>query len=149
MTARTFFQRRSMYYNFNFLLPCLLLTLLSIVGFHVPCDSEEKIVLQITNLLAIDSFKKYLASILPYSSLGVPVIGLFFNQVSIFCTLSLIGNLYVLHLNQTDIEMNEKMNKWVENCWPLFYSIFWLLHGGIGKEIHDTELFFKKIWDKT
>ena len=43
MTAQLFFERRVLYYNFNFVLPCLLITVLVIAGFALPCESDEKI----------------------------------------------------------------------------------------------------------
>lgn len=113
MTARFFFQRRPLFYNFNFVLPCVLITLLSIAGFQLPVESGEKISLQITNLLAIVYFEQYLSSTVPQSSLGVPIMSYFLNNVSILCTLSLIGNLYVLHLHHTDVGMDKEMKRWV------------------------------------
>ena len=118
MTAQLFFARRSLFYNFNFVLPCVLITLLSVAGFQLPVDSGEKISLQITNLLAIVYFEQYLSSTIPKSSLGVPIMSYFLSNISILCTLSLVGNLYVLNLHHTDVGMHKDMNKWVklEKC---------------------------------
>ena len=43
MNAQLFFERRILYYNFNFVVPCVLITLLVIGGFALPCECGEKI----------------------------------------------------------------------------------------------------------
>ena len=43
MTAQLFFERRALFFNFNFVLPCILITLLVVAGFALPCESGEKI----------------------------------------------------------------------------------------------------------
>jgi hypothetical protein len=68
---------------------------------------------EITNLLAIVYFEQSLSSTVPQSSLGIPIIIYFLSNISILCTISLIGNVYVLHLHHTEVEMSQDMNKWV------------------------------------
>ena len=50
MTAQLFFERRILYYNFNFVVPCVLITLLVIGGFALPCECGEKIGLRNNSL---------------------------------------------------------------------------------------------------
>ena len=149
MTAQLFFERRVLYYNFNFVLPCLLITVLVIAGFALPCESGEKIGLrkwilssfcfsmlvineeffefihfkifeinlysfcqEITNLLAILYFAQYLSGVVPQSSLGIPLIIILMNNVSILATISLLGNVYVLNLYCREPDTNHDM-------WPI------------------------------
>jgi len=42
MTAQLFFQRRVLFYNFNFVIPSVLITILIVAGFALPCESGEK-----------------------------------------------------------------------------------------------------------
>ena len=43
MTAQLFFQRRVLFYNFNFVIPSVLITILIVAGFALPCESGKKI----------------------------------------------------------------------------------------------------------
>ena len=53
MTAQLFFQRRFLFHNFNFVLPCALITVLVVIGFALPCESGEKIGLRKQNVFCL------------------------------------------------------------------------------------------------
>jgi nicotinic acetylcholine receptor len=65
------FRRRTLFFSFNFVLPSVFITILSIAGFILPPKSGEKIGLQITNLLAVVFFLSYVSTIVPASSFGI------------------------------------------------------------------------------
>ncbi len=67
--------RRTLYYLFNIIFPCLWLTILSLLGFWLPPDSGEKITLGITVLLAFSVFMLLIAESMPATSEFVPLIG--------------------------------------------------------------------------
>uniref|UniRef100_A0A1I8H1L7 Neur_chan_LBD domain-containing protein n=1 Tax=Macrostomum lignano TaxID=282301 RepID=A0A1I8H1L7_9PLAT len=67
-------QRRTLYYLFNIIFPCLWLTVLSLLGFWLPPDSGEKITLGITVLLAFSVFMLLIAENMPATSEFVPLI---------------------------------------------------------------------------
>ena len=46
-------RRRTLYFVFNLIFPCILISLMSLLGFLLPPDSSEKIGLGIINLLRI------------------------------------------------------------------------------------------------
>ncbi|RTG79930.1 uncharacterized protein DC041_0001429, partial [Schistosoma bovis] len=58
-------RRRTLYYLFNIIFPCLWLTVLSLVSFWLPPDSGEKITLGITVLLAFSVFMLLIAENMP------------------------------------------------------------------------------------
>ncbi len=47
MTAHLYFRRRTLFFSFNFIIPCLIITICSIFGFILPPESGEKIGLRI------------------------------------------------------------------------------------------------------
>lgn len=68
-------RRRTLYYLFNIIFPCLWLTVLSLLGFWLPPDSGEKITLGITVLLAFSVFMLMIAESMPATSEFVPLMG--------------------------------------------------------------------------
>jgi len=68
-------RRRTLYYLFNIIFPCLWLTVLSLLGFWLPPDSGEKITLGITVLLAFSVFMLMIAENMPATSEFVPLMG--------------------------------------------------------------------------
>ena len=83
----TFFvimRRRTLYYLFNIIFPCLWLTILSLLGFWLPPDSGEKITLGITVLLAFSVFMLLIAESMPATSEFVPLIGKYHHCTKIF-----------------------------------------------------------------
>ncbi len=43
LTFWMYMKRRTMYYGFNLIIPCILITLITILGFILPPDAGEKI----------------------------------------------------------------------------------------------------------
>lgn len=68
-------RRRTLYFIFNLVFPCILISMMSILGFCLPPDSGEKIGLEITTLLSIMFFLQLLTTIVPESSISIPKIG--------------------------------------------------------------------------
>ncbi|XP_021375383.1 acetylcholine receptor subunit alpha-like [Mizuhopecten yessoensis] len=75
VTFTVIMRRRTLYYLFNIIFPCLWLTILSLLGFWLPPDSGEKITLGITVLLAFSVFMLLIAENMPATSEFVPLIG--------------------------------------------------------------------------
>ncbi|KAH3841404.1 hypothetical protein DPMN_114867 [Dreissena polymorpha] len=73
VTFTIIMRRRTSYYLFNKIFPCLCLTILSLLGLWLPPDSGEKITLGITVLLAF--YVLLLAENMPATSEFVPLIG--------------------------------------------------------------------------
>ena len=82
VTFYVIMRRRTLYYLFNIIFPCLWLTILSLLGFWLPPDSGEKITLGITVLLAFSVFMLLIAESMPATSEFVPLIG---NKFYLYC----------------------------------------------------------------
>jgi hypothetical protein len=60
---------------FNLVMPCILITLVALLGFYMPSESGEKVSMGITTLLSMTVFLMIVADSLPPSSDVVPLIG--------------------------------------------------------------------------
>ena len=67
-------KRRSSFYIFNLLIPCMMISFLAPLGFYLPADSGEKVSLGVTVLLALTVFQLMVAESMPPSE-SVPLIG--------------------------------------------------------------------------
>lgn len=68
-------RRRVLYYAFNVIIPCVLLSLLTLTGFLLPPESGEKVTLGLTVLLAFSVFMLLIAENMPPTSEYIPLIG--------------------------------------------------------------------------
>ncbi|KAK5971914.1 Neuronal acetylcholine receptor subunit alpha-7, partial [Trichostrongylus colubriformis] len=75
-------RRRVLYYAFNLILPCILITMLTLIGFTLPPDAGEKMSLQITIMLSICIFQNYVAEMSPPTSEALPFLGSAFHSVT-------------------------------------------------------------------
>ncbi|KAF7260631.1 hypothetical protein EG68_03038 [Paragonimus skrjabini miyazakii] len=94
-----YMRRRNLYYLFNIILPCLWLTVLSLISFWLPPDSGEKITLGITVLLAFSVFMLLIAEKMPATSEFVPLIGIYLTVTMAMTSLSIILTVGVLHIH--------------------------------------------------
>ncbi|XP_046574361.1 neuronal acetylcholine receptor subunit alpha-10-like isoform X1 [Haliotis rubra] len=92
-------RRKTLYYLFNIIFPCLWLTILSLLGFWLPPDSGEKITLGITVLLAFSVFMLLIAENMPATSEFVPLIGIYLTVTMAMTSLSIILTVFVLQLH--------------------------------------------------
>ena len=68
-------KRESIYYFYTLLMPCAVLSLCSLLMFWLPPDSEEKITLGVTILLAFFVNSLIVSNYTPEASSELPVIG--------------------------------------------------------------------------
>ena len=82
-------RRRTLYYFFNLIVPCLLIASMAVLGFTLPPDSGEKLSLGVNLLLAIVLFSTIVGDMLPVTN-ATPLIGGFFsNFIFLFIFFSL------------------------------------------------------------
>ncbi|NWI92031.1 ACH10 protein, partial [Pitta sordida] len=72
VTYTLLLRRRSSFYIFNLLLPCIMVSFLAPLGFYLPADSGEKVSLGVTVLLALTVFQLLVAESMPPSE-SVPL----------------------------------------------------------------------------
>ena len=99
VTFRIFMRRRVLYYLFNIILPCIWLSVLSLIGFWLPPDSGEKVTLGITVLLAFSVFMLLVAENIPETSEMVPLIGVYLTTTMALTSMSIVLTVFVLHLH--------------------------------------------------
>lgn len=75
-------KRRPLFYLFNMMMPCVLITLVALLGFYMPPDSGEKISMGITTLLSMTVFLMIVAESMPPTSDVVPLIGKWYACIS-------------------------------------------------------------------
>ncbi|KAM7445866.1 hypothetical protein ABFA07_005659 [Porites harrisoni] len=100
-------RRRTSYFFVNLIVPCFLITLLSLLSFFLPSEAGERITLVITNMLALTVFMLIVADILPATSEVVPLISVYFTSILIEVGLSLIATCIVLKCYFTNPAFSE------------------------------------------
>ncbi|XP_066157964.1 neuronal acetylcholine receptor subunit alpha-7 isoform X2 [Euwallacea fornicatus] len=88
-------RRRTLYYFFNLIVPCVLISSMALLGFTLPPDSGEKLTLGVTILLSLTVFLNLVAEKIPTTSDAVPLIG-----VTILLSLTVFLNLVAETLPQ-------------------------------------------------
>ena len=68
-------RRKPLFYVFNMILPCVLITLVALLGFYIPSDSGEKVTMGITTLLSMTVFLMLVTESMPPTSDVLPLIG--------------------------------------------------------------------------
>ncbi|XP_021563908.1 neuronal acetylcholine receptor subunit alpha-2 [Carlito syrichta] len=79
-------RRLPLFYTVNLIIPCLLLSCLTVLVFHLPSDCGEKITLCISVLLSLTVFLLLITEIIPSTSLVIPLIGEYLLLTMIFVT---------------------------------------------------------------
>lgn len=67
-------QRRSTYYVLNVIVPSVTVSFLNLLTFAVPVESGERLAYALTNLLSLSVYITYIGSIMPSSSVDLPII---------------------------------------------------------------------------
>ena len=97
VTLNLIIKRKPLYYVFNLILPCALISTLTLILFFLPPESGEKIGLGITVLLAMTVFLLLVAETLPATSDDVPLLGQYFIATMFVTAMSLVSTCAVLN----------------------------------------------------
>ena len=68
-------RRKTLYYMYNIVFPCMMMSTLTVLVFCMPPDSGEKIALGVTVILAFSVFMLAIAERMPETSESIPLIG--------------------------------------------------------------------------
>ncbi|XP_065556207.1 neuronal acetylcholine receptor subunit alpha-10-like isoform X4 [Artemia franciscana] len=79
ITFHMILRRRPLFYVFNLILPCVLITGIALMSFYMPSDSGEKVTLGITTLLSMTVFLMVIGESMPPTSEKLPLIGLYYG----------------------------------------------------------------------
>lgn len=75
VTITIVIRRKILYYMYNVILPCLMMSTLTLLVFCLPPESGEKISLGVTVLLAFSVFMLAVSEKLPETSESIPLLG--------------------------------------------------------------------------
>lgn len=91
-------RRKTFYYIFNIIVPCVMLSALTLLTFWLPPTSGEKITLGLSVFLAFSMFMLLIAEEVPATSESVPLIGIYLCVVMTMTSLSVIMAVIVINL---------------------------------------------------
>ncbi|XP_043551199.1 neuronal acetylcholine receptor subunit alpha-2 isoform X1 [Chiloscyllium plagiosum] len=106
-------RRLPLFYTINLIIPCLLISCLTVLVFHLPSACGEKITLCISVLLSLTVFLLLITEIIPSTSLVIPLIGEYLLFTMIFVTLSIVITVFVLNIHHRSPNTH-KMPRWVK-----------------------------------
>nr|ABJ09673.1 nicotinic acetylcholine receptor subunit 6 isoform V [Musca domestica] len=107
-------RRRTLYYFFNLIVPCVLISSMALLGFTLPPDSGEKLTLGVTILLSLTVFLNLVAESMPTTSDAVPLIGTYFNCIMFVVASSVVLTVVVLNYHHRTADIHE-MPPWIRS----------------------------------
>ncbi|XP_044019323.1 neuronal acetylcholine receptor subunit alpha-7-like [Aphidius gifuensis] len=105
-------RRRTLYYFFNLIVPCVLIASMAVLGFTLPPDSGEKLSLGVTILLSLTVFLNMVAETMPATSDAVPLAGTYFNCIMFMVASSVVSTILILNYHHRNSDTHE-MSEWV------------------------------------
>ncbi|KAM9826715.1 neuronal acetylcholine receptor subunit alpha-3 [Syngnathus typhle] len=112
ITYSLYIRRLPLFYTVNMIIPCLLISFLTVLVFYLPSDCGEKVTLCISVLLSLTVFLLVITETIPSTSLVIPLIGEYLLFTMIFVTLSIVITVFVLNVHYRTPKTHT-MPRWV------------------------------------
>uniref|UniRef100_A0A0K0F726 Uncharacterized protein n=1 Tax=Strongyloides venezuelensis TaxID=75913 RepID=A0A0K0F726_STRVS len=106
-------RRRMLYFLYNIIAPCGMLSILTLFQFVLPCESGEKITLGLTVLLAYSVFSFNIAESMPETSEAIPLIAIYLNAMMGISGLSVGFSVLVLNMQHKGAGITE-VPQWLQ-----------------------------------
>ncbi|XP_032089301.1 neuronal acetylcholine receptor subunit alpha-3 isoform X2 [Thamnophis elegans] len=113
ITYSLYMRRLPLFYTINLIIPCLLISFLTVLVFYLPSDCGEKVTLCISVLLSLTVFLLVITETIPSTSLVIPLIGEYLLFTMLFVTLSIIITVFVLNVHYRT-PRTHTMPEWVK-----------------------------------
>nr|QEM43365.1 nicotinic acetylcholine receptor alpha 7 subunit [Bradysia odoriphaga] len=113
ITFSIIIRRRTLYYFFNLIVPCVLIASMALLGFALPPDSGEKLSLGVTILLSLTVFLNMVAETMPATSDAVPLLGTYFNSIMFMVASSVVSTILILNYHHRNSDTHD-MSDWVK-----------------------------------
>ncbi|XP_033102305.1 neuronal acetylcholine receptor subunit alpha-4-like [Anneissia japonica] len=112
ITVEFVIHRKPLFYVVTLVIPCLLISFLTILVFYLPSDAQEKITLSISILLALIVFLLLIPSIIPPTSNNLPLIGRYMLFTMGLVTASIFVTVVVINIHFRSATTHE-MPQWI------------------------------------
>ncbi|XP_054858945.1 neuronal acetylcholine receptor subunit alpha-3 isoform X2 [Eublepharis macularius] len=119
ITYSLYIRRLPLFYTINMIIPCLLISFLTVLVFYLPSDCGEKVTLCISVLLSLTVFLLVITETIPSTSLVIPLIGEYLLFTMIFVTLSIVITVFVLNVHYRT-PRTHTMPEWVKTIFLNF-----------------------------
>ncbi|XP_022107578.1 neuronal acetylcholine receptor subunit alpha-10-like [Acanthaster planci] len=111
VTFTLILRRKPLFYVVNLIIPCALISAMSIIEFILPCNSGEKVSLGITVLLSLTVFMLVVAENMPANSDDIPIIARYYIVTIFLVSFSTFMTVIVLNLHHRKY----RVPNWVHN----------------------------------
>ncbi|VDL58585.1 unnamed protein product [Hymenolepis diminuta] len=106
-------RRKTLFYSVNLIVPCVMLSLLSVFVFYLPSDAGEKVTLAISIVVALVVFLILVSKILPPTSTTVPLISRYLMFTFVSDILAVFMSVLVVNWNYRS-PRTHTMPKWIK-----------------------------------
>ncbi|KAK6182810.1 hypothetical protein SNE40_010405 [Patella caerulea] len=137
LTFMLHIRRKTFYYIFNIIVPCTMLSILTMLTFWLPPTSGEKITLGLSVFLAFSMFMLLIAEEVPATSEAVPLIGIYLCVVMTMTSVSVIVAVLVINIYNRGMKTRRAPN-WLRKLTLVWFSKAISMH-------HDIELVAKSV----
>ncbi len=112
ITFKLKIRRKTLFYTVNLIIPCVLISFLSVCVFYLPADAGEKMTMCISILLALVVFLLLVSKILPPTSVTIPLIAKYLLFTFIMNIFTILITVIIINWNFRT-PRTHRMPKWV------------------------------------
>lgn len=105
-------RRKTLFYTVNLIIPCVLISLLSVSVFYLPADAGEKMTMCISILLALVVFLLLVSKILPPTSVSIPLIAKYLLFTFIMNIVTILITVIIINWNFRTPQTH-RMPRWI------------------------------------